>query len=162
MASSSHGQLLEDVIKRLATQDAGTLIWNATEAPSLLMFMEMHALTIINVPESRVKVEAATQLRDNLDVFTNMASYSVFLKKVMPVFVNILNGPCIFQSNSNEQVWLIPSHPDPIGLPLTPFAETPQHHPRDSPSIPYTSYADRAFRAIRPRDRRASDEACAE
>lgn len=57
-----------------------------------------------NSAESRVKVEAATQLRDNLDVFTNPPSYPVFLKRVMPIFINILNGPCIFQSNSNEQV----------------------------------------------------------
>lgn len=60
------------------------------------------------MPDSRIKVDAATQLRDNLDVFTNMASYAIFLKRVMPVFVNILNGPCIFQSNSNEQVHLTP------------------------------------------------------
>lgn len=51
-----------------------------------------------------MKVEAATQLRDNLDVFTNPPSYPVFLKRVMPIFISILNGPCIFQSNSNEQV----------------------------------------------------------
>ncbi|CAN8095423.1 unnamed protein product [Discula destructiva] len=76
MSSSSSGQLLEDVVKRLATQDL----------------------------DCRVKVEAATQLRDNLENFTNLPSYVIFLKRVMPVFFSILNGPCIFQSNSNEQV----------------------------------------------------------
>lgn len=68
-------QLLEDVVKRLVTQDT----------------------------ESRAKVEAATQLRDNLDVFTSGPAYPVFLKKVMPIFISTLNGPCIFQSTSNEQ-----------------------------------------------------------
>lgn len=72
-----------------------------------------------NMLDSRGKVDAATQLRDNLDVFTNMASYSIFLKRVMPVFVNILNGPCIFQSNSNEQVCLLPFYRVFHGLVLT-------------------------------------------
>lgn len=54
--------------------------------------------------EPRVKVEAATQLRDHLDVFTSGPSYPVFLKRVMPVFISTLNGPCTFQSTSNEQV----------------------------------------------------------
>lgn len=58
----------------------------------------------IELAESRAKVEAATTLRDNLDVFTSGPSYPVFLKRVMPVFISILNGPCTFQSTSNEQV----------------------------------------------------------
>lgn len=112
MSSSSHGQLLEDVVKRLATQDAGK--WFPRDATrhdrfSLSRDRPRNACADDeNVPDARGKVEAATQLRDNLDVFTNMASYSIFLKRVMPVFVNILNGPCIFQSNSNEQVCLLP------------------------------------------------------
>lgn len=63
-----------------------------------------------HVADGRVKVDAATQLRDNLDVFTNLPSYGIFLKRVMPVFFSILNGPCIFQSNSNEQVQRPPTH----------------------------------------------------
>ncbi|PSR77484.1 hypothetical protein BD289DRAFT_398006 [Coniella lustricola] len=93
-------QLLDDVIKRLNSPDT----------------------------ESRHKVEAATQLRDNLDVFVNGPSYKIFLQKVMPMFINILNGPCVFQSNSNEQklrntileiVHRFPIHP----APLEPFHE---------------------------------------
>lgn len=63
-----------------------------------------NSLCFLHVPESRVKVEAASQLRDNLDAFTTGNNYAVFLKRLMPIFVNILNGPCIFQSTSNEQV----------------------------------------------------------
>ena len=49
-------------------------------------------------------MEAATTLRDSLDAYTNGPIYEPFLKRLMPIFINILRGPCIFQSNSPEQV----------------------------------------------------------
>lgn len=104
-------QLLEDVVKRLVTQDAG-------ESSTSTRLFQFRA-NLNHRKESRVKVEAATQLRDNLDVFTNPPSYPVFLKRVMPIFINILNGPCIFQSNSNEQVLGIYSPRLHIGQKLT-------------------------------------------
>ncbi|KEY73370.1 hypothetical protein S7711_01483 [Stachybotrys chartarum IBT 7711] len=51
----------------------------------------------------RLKVEAATTLRDSLDHYTSGPIYPAFLKRLMPVFINILRGSCIFQSNSPEQ-----------------------------------------------------------
>lgn len=54
--------------------------------------------------EIKSKLEAAVTLRDTLDHYTNGASYPVFLKRVMPPVINILRGPCIFQSASPEQV----------------------------------------------------------
>ena len=54
--------------------------------------------------EPKAKLEAATALRDGLDHYTNGPNYSHFLKRVMPIFINILRGPCIFQSTSLEQV----------------------------------------------------------
>ena len=51
------------------------------------------------------KVEAATALRDNLDHYTHISSlFTAFLKRLMPVFINILTGPCIFQADSLDQV----------------------------------------------------------
>lgn len=52
----------------------------------------------------RLKLEAATTLRDSLDHYTNGPIYPPFLKRLVPIFINILRGPCIFQSNSPEQV----------------------------------------------------------
>lgn len=49
-------------------------------------------------------MEAATTLRDSLDAYTTGPIYEPFLKRLMPIFINILRGPCIFQSNSPEQV----------------------------------------------------------
>ncbi|KAI1075256.1 FAT domain-containing protein [Whalleya microplaca] len=66
---------LEDVARRLSVQDT----------------------------EPKAKLEAATALRDSLDHYTNGPGYAVFLKRVMPIFINILRGPCLFQSTSPEQ-----------------------------------------------------------
>lgn len=54
-------------------------------------------------PELRVKVEAATTLRDSLDHYVTGPNYPIFLKKFMPIFINILRGPPVFQTNTPEQ-----------------------------------------------------------
>ncbi|WDK12319.1 FAT domain-containing protein [Colletotrichum graminicola] len=53
--------------------------------------------------DARIKVEAATTLRDSLDHYTAGPIYPPFLKRLVPIFIAILRGPCIFQSNSPEQ-----------------------------------------------------------
>ncbi|KAI0012803.1 FAT domain-containing protein [Xylariaceae sp. FL0662B] len=69
------GAALEDIARRLSVQET----------------------------EPKAKLEAATALRDTLDHYTNGPSYPIFLKRVMPIFINILRGPCLFQSTSPEQ-----------------------------------------------------------
>ncbi|KAG6015295.1 hypothetical protein E4U54_003762 [Claviceps lovelessii] len=69
------GTTIDDVVKRLSTADT----------------------------DIRLKLEAATTLRDSLDHYTSGPIYSPFLKRLMPIFINILRGPSIFQSNSPEQ-----------------------------------------------------------
>ncbi|KAI0167042.1 hypothetical protein GGR52DRAFT_581740 [Hypoxylon sp. FL1284] len=69
------GQALEDIIKRLTNQDT----------------------------ESKAKLDAATSLRDSLDHYTNGPHYGIFLKRMMPLFIIILRGPCLFHSTSPEQ-----------------------------------------------------------
>lgn len=69
------GPALEDIIKRLTTQET----------------------------ESKAKLDAATTLRDSLDHYTNGPHYGIFLKRMMPLFIIILRGPCLFQSTSPEQ-----------------------------------------------------------
>jgi hypothetical protein len=56
----------------------------------------------------KLKLEAATTLRDSLDHYTSGQIYTPFLKKLMPIFINTLRGQCIFQSNSLEQVRTLP------------------------------------------------------
>lgn len=131
----SQQQLLEDVCKRLAAQDGGMLVAAA------------RALSLTDpgyFADARNRAEAATQLRDNLDVFTTGPNYVVFLRKVMPVFIHILNGPCIFQSNSHEQVSAPAAGRLLTCLPHTSdrVSETSKYHTRDATSIPYTSRAD--------------------
>ncbi|CAI4210370.1 unnamed protein product [Parascedosporium putredinis] len=67
--------IIDDVVKRLATPEI----------------------------EARLRIEAASALRDNLDHYTAGPIYPVFLRKVMPAFIIILRGPAIFHSNSPEQ-----------------------------------------------------------
>ncbi|KAI1284590.1 FAT domain-containing protein [Xylaria sp. FL0933] len=59
-------------------------------------------LTIQEI-EPKSKYEAACTLRDSLDHYTNGPIYAHFLARVMPLVINILRGPCIFQNTSVEQ-----------------------------------------------------------
>ncbi|ORY71284.1 uncharacterized protein BCR38DRAFT_329400 [Pseudomassariella vexata] len=68
-------QAFEDIVKRLATSEF----------------------------EPKSKLDAATTLRDTLDHHTNGPGYAQFLGRVMPLFIHILKGPCLFQSTSPEQ-----------------------------------------------------------
>ncbi|KAK5993473.1 Transcription-associated protein 1 [Cladobotryum mycophilum] len=97
------GTTIDDVVKRLSTADLDT----------------------------RLKVEAATTLRDSLDAYTSGPIYAPFLKRLMPIFIGILRGPCTFQSNSPEQklrncilevLHRLPTAPSPTE-PFEPYAE---------------------------------------
>ncbi|RCI15754.1 hypothetical protein L249_2056 [Ophiocordyceps polyrhachis-furcata BCC 54312] len=81
--------------------------------------------------DARLKLEAATTLRDSLDHYTSGSIYPPFLKRLIPIFLNILRGPCIFQSNSSEQklrhcilevLHRLPTQPAPTE-PFEPYAE---------------------------------------
>lgn len=54
--------------------------------------------------DSKIKLDAATLLRDSLDAYTNGPGYPIFLKRIIPLVIIILKGPCLFQSTSPEQV----------------------------------------------------------
>ncbi|KAL8725777.1 MAG: hypothetical protein Q9166_007142 [cf. Caloplaca sp. 2 TL-2023] len=49
------------------------------------------------------KFSIATDLRDNIDLLCNGPSYAAFLKKLVPVFTKLLEGPPVFISTSWEQ-----------------------------------------------------------
>ncbi|KAG5959424.1 hypothetical protein E4U57_000715 [Claviceps arundinis] len=77
------------------------------------------------------RLDAATALRDSLDHYTSGPIYSPFLKRLMPIFINILRGPCIFHSNSPDQkirhyvlevLHRLPTASSPTE-PFEPFAE---------------------------------------
>ncbi|KXJ92734.1 FAT domain-containing protein [Microdochium bolleyi] len=81
--------------------------------------------------EPKSKLEAAISLRDSLDHYTNGPNYAIFLKRVMPTFINTLRGPCVFQSTSPEQklrnctleiLHRLPTHQTPTE-PFEPYAE---------------------------------------
>jgi transformation/transcription domain-associated protein len=52
----------------------------------------------------KLKVEAASQLRDSLEHYTTGPIYPAFLKKLIPIFITILKGQPVFISTSSEQV----------------------------------------------------------
>ncbi|KAF7559003.1 hypothetical protein G7046_g5162 [Stylonectria norvegica] len=97
------GTTIDDVVKRLSAPDI----------------------------DVRLKLEAASTLRDSLDHYTSGLIYPPFLKRLMPIFINILRGPCTFQSNSPEQklrncilevLNRLPTSPAPPE-PFEPYAE---------------------------------------
>ncbi|PNY27116.1 Transcription-associated protein 1 [Tolypocladium capitatum] len=97
------GTTIDDVVRRLSTADL----------------------------DARLKLEAATTLRDSLDHYTSGPIYTPFLKRLMPIFINILRGPCIFLSNSPEQklrhcvlevLNRLPTAPAPVE-PFEPYAQ---------------------------------------
>lgn len=101
------GNTIDDVVRRLSTAETGKLSlfyhpcwgslcfgWSGSNDKILIRFFS----------DVKLKVEAATTLRDSIDHYTSGVIYSPFLKRLMPIFINILRGPCIFQSNSPEQV----------------------------------------------------------
>ncbi|KAH8177248.1 FAT domain-containing protein [Sarocladium implicatum] len=99
----SGGNTIDDVVKRLSTPET----------------------------DVKIKVEAASTLRDSLEHYTSGPIYPPFLKRLMPIFVGILRGPCIFQSNSPEQklrncvlevLHRLPTGPTPTE-PFEPYAE---------------------------------------
>jgi transformation/transcription domain-associated protein len=51
----------------------------------------------------KLKLEAANQLKDNLENWTSGPVYPNFLKKLVPLLVNILKGSPVFVSTSAEQ-----------------------------------------------------------
>lgn len=61
-------------------------------------------LTSIWIIDVKTKVEAASQLRDNLEHYISGQIYPAFLKRVVPIFVTLLKGPPVFVSTSPEQV----------------------------------------------------------
>ncbi|KAK7430359.1 transcription-associated protein 1 [Neonectria magnoliae] len=97
------GTTIDDVVKRLSTPEI----------------------------DVRLKLEAATTLRDSLDHYTSGPIYPPFLKRLMPIFIGILRGPCTFHSNSPEQrlrncilevLHRLPTAPAPAE-PFEPYAE---------------------------------------
>ncbi|MCJ1304891.1 hypothetical protein MMC08_007704, partial [Hypocenomyce scalaris] len=49
------------------------------------------------------KFNTATELRDNIDILCQGPAYAIFLKKLVPVFMKLLEGPPVFTSTSWEQ-----------------------------------------------------------
>ncbi|KAI6782429.1 Transcription-associated protein-like protein [Emericellopsis cladophorae] len=51
----------------------------------------------------KLKVDAATKLCDSIDSYTSGPIYAPFLRQLLPIFLQILSGPCVFHSASQEQ-----------------------------------------------------------
>ena len=54
--------------------------------------------------EVQKKYNIATELRDNIDILCNGPTYPIFLKKLIPVFMKLLEGPPVFMSTYMEHV----------------------------------------------------------
>lgn len=65
--------------------------------------------------DPKQKLNHATELRDNIDMLCSGPSYAPFLKKLVPVFTKLLEGPPVFISTSWEQAWeQLIHHPRPF------------------------------------------------
>jgi hypothetical protein len=107
-AAAMSTNTIENVVQRLSSPDSGMLS-HGFGGPHLHQlsqaydFQEEQSLTL-SVIDVKVKVEAATQLRDNLEHYISGPIYPSFLKKLIPIFLNCLKGPPVFISTSAEQV----------------------------------------------------------
>lgn len=67
------------------------------------------------VLELKLKFHIAQELRDSIDFFTQGSQYPAFLKKMIPIFLKLLDSPPVFISTSWEQV--SPSMPSCVSPP---------------------------------------------
>ena len=58
--------------------------------------------------EVQKKYNIATELRDNIDILCNGPTYPIFLKKLVPVFMKLLEAPPVFMSTYMEHVSCAP------------------------------------------------------
>ena len=58
---------------------------------------------------------AATELRDQIEVWCSGNAYGYFLQKFVPVLLKLLDGPPVFISTSPEQVSLVVRNMESIG-----------------------------------------------
>ena len=63
-----------------------------------------HRQTADACAEVQKKYNTATELRDNIDILCNGPAYPIFLKKLVPVFMKLLEGPPVFMSTYMEHV----------------------------------------------------------
>lgn len=61
-----------------------------------------YVLTVI--ADLKVKLNIATEIRDNIDQLCTGSSYHTFLEKLVPVFMKLLEGPPVFMSLAWEHV----------------------------------------------------------
>jgi hypothetical protein len=98
MSANTH---LDAIVQRLSSADSGKTLswWSITFGIGpRWSFANFFLLDV------KIKAEAATQLRDNLETYISGA-YPAFLKRLIPIFLNCLKGPPVFISTSPEQVF---------------------------------------------------------
>lgn len=153
---------LEDIVKRLTIQETGkspvlpalNRKTHINQAANLAYCPDWAAViypaNASSSVEPKSKYEAACTLRDSLDHYTNGPIYAPFLSRVMPLIINILRGPCIFQNTSLEQVSSRHRAPRAGRLPnqLTSDPETSALYSRDPPPPAYPPDSHRTLRAI--------------
>ena len=79
-----------------------------TSVEELRSFLKCFTYSRGTVPDSCAEVQKkyniATELRDNIDILCNGPTYPIFLKKLIPVFMKLLEGPPVFMSTYMEHV----------------------------------------------------------
>ena len=53
----------------------------------------------------KTKGSILTEIRDQVDSWSQSPAYSTFLQKFVPIFLDILSGSPVFTSNSPEQIY---------------------------------------------------------
>lgn len=89
---------LEGFLSKLEDPNTGERLHRAEESP--LYWIYMLTLSCVDL---KGKCVAATELRDNVELFCQGQSYAGFLQRSVPIFLRILDGPPNFVSTSLEQ-----------------------------------------------------------
>jgi hypothetical protein len=95
---------IEAVVARLSSADSGELFSGESITSCHWPQLWSWTFTKFFFADVKLKAEAASQLRDNLEHYISGPLYPAFLKKLVPIFLNCLKGPPVFISTSPEQV----------------------------------------------------------
>jgi len=57
--------------------------------------------------DAKAKLTPAMELRDNVEFLCSGPTYPIFLKKLLPIFIKVLEGPPVFISTSMIQVCVL-------------------------------------------------------
>jgi hypothetical protein len=91
-------QHVDSFVSRLGDPGSG----GSSSLSSLLI--KSNRLRLTSPSDLKVRLQAATELRDGIEYATQGPLYPMFLNTMLPIIMKLLEGPPVFISTSMEQV----------------------------------------------------------